>query len=120
MKQKIEGFHLDGEGHWVADLACGHKQHMRHQPPWQERPWVLTPEGRQTRLGVELDCKRCDEVHAAVAEATRAACLEAMTRAYEEGGLSGLCAEGRWDLAVDAVKSLKLPALAGTFSPDDN
>jgi hypothetical protein len=50
----------------------------------------------------------CDEAQAAVAEATRAACLEAMTRAYEEGGLSGLCAEGRWELAVDAVKSLNL------------
>jgi hypothetical protein len=56
----------------------------------------------------KIDCKRCDEVQAAIAEATRAACLEAMTRAYEEGGLSGLCAEGRWELAVDAVKSLNL------------
>ena len=109
MNQKIEGFHLDGEDHWVADLACGHKQHVRHQPPWMNRPWVLTPEGRQTRLGVELDCKRCDEAQVAVAEATRAACLEAMTKAYEEGGLNGLCAEGRWALAVDAVKSLSLP-----------
>jgi len=48
------------------------------------------------------------EVQTAVAEATRAACLEAMMKAYEEGGLSGLCAEGRWELAVDAVKSLNL------------
>ena len=47
MKQKIQGFHVDGEGHWVADLACGHQQHVRHEPPWMERPWVLTPEGRQ-------------------------------------------------------------------------
>jgi hypothetical protein len=44
VKQKIEGFQLDGEGHWVADLTCGHTQHMRHQPPWMERPWGLTPE----------------------------------------------------------------------------
>jgi hypothetical protein len=56
---------------------------------------------------IELDGKR-DESQAAVAEATRAACLEAMISAYEEGGLSGLCAEGRWELAVDAVKSLNL------------
>ncbi len=64
----------------------------------------------------ELDCKQYDESQAAVAEATRAACLEAMIRAYEEGGLSGLCAEGRWELAVDAVKSLNLTA-ALTASP---
>jgi hypothetical protein len=25
------------------------------------REWVLTPEGRESRAGVELDCKRCDE-----------------------------------------------------------
>jgi hypothetical protein len=114
VEQKIEGFHLDGEGHWVADLACGHAQHVRHQPPWMDRPWVLTPEDRQRHLGVELDCKRCDEVRTAVAEATRAACLEAMTRAHEEGGLSGLCADGRWELAVDAVKSLNLTQALAT------
>jgi len=34
---------------------------------------------------IELDGKR-DGIQAAVAEATRAACLEAMIRAYEEGG----------------------------------
>ncbi len=103
MKQKITGFHLDLEGHWVADLACGHRQHMRHDPPWMERPWVLTEEGRRSRLGVELDCNRCDEAGRAVAEAVREALRTAAQRAYEEGGLSGLCAEGRWELALDAL-----------------
>jgi hypothetical protein len=59
MPQAIVGFHQDENGHWVADLECGHGQHVRHDPPWQLRPWVLTAEGRQTRLGVELLCKRC-------------------------------------------------------------
>ena len=44
----------------MADLACGHGQHVRHDPPWQVREWVTTPEGRASRLGMELDCKRCD------------------------------------------------------------
>jgi hypothetical protein len=61
MKHPIIGYHRDDEGHWVAELACGHNQHVRHQPPWTERPWVTTPEGRQGRLGMELDCKLCDE-----------------------------------------------------------
>ncbi|HXG22493.1 MAG TPA: DUF3565 domain-containing protein [Methylomirabilota bacterium] len=61
MKQKIIGFHQDEVGDWVADLACGHTQHVRHNPPWQERPWVTTPEGQQSRIGVELDCKKCEE-----------------------------------------------------------
>ena len=60
MKQPIVGYHLDEEGHWVAELACGHGQHVRHDPPWQRRPWVVTPEGRQRFLGVTLDCVRCD------------------------------------------------------------
>jgi hypothetical protein len=61
MNQKIIAFHQDEESHWVADLACGHTQHVRHDPPWSERPWVLTPEGRQARLGIELNCLKCDE-----------------------------------------------------------
>ena len=61
MKRKIVDFHQDEEGHWVADLECGHGQHVRHNPPWLTRPWVITAEGRQSRLGVILDCKKCDE-----------------------------------------------------------
>lgn len=61
LKRRITGFHRDDEEHWVAELECGHRQHVRHHPPLITRPWVLTPEGRQTRIGAELDCKRCDE-----------------------------------------------------------
>jgi hypothetical protein len=61
VKRKIVDFHQDEEGHWVADLECGHGQHVRHNPPWLTRPWVITPEGRQSRLGVILECKKCDE-----------------------------------------------------------
>jgi hypothetical protein len=43
----------------VADLECGHRQHLRHDPPWQLRPWVLTAEGRARYLGVELPCASC-------------------------------------------------------------
>jgi len=61
MNRRIVGFHQDDKGDWVADLECAHTQHVRHQPPFQMRPWVVTPEGRQSRIGVELDCKKCDE-----------------------------------------------------------
>ena len=63
MKRRITGFHQDEEQHWVADLVCGHTQHVRHDPPWQVRPWVTTPEGREGRLGTALDCRRCREEH---------------------------------------------------------
>ena len=53
------------EGHWRALLDCGHPQHVRHDPPLVTRAWVLTEEGRASRLGLELDCKRCDEERAA-------------------------------------------------------
>lgn len=61
MQQAIIGFHTDEENHWVAELACGHNQHTRHNPPWIERPWVITVEGRQSMLGHLLNCKKCDE-----------------------------------------------------------
>jgi hypothetical protein len=57
---RIAGFHRDAEGDWVAELACGHSQHMRHRPPWQERPWVLSEQGRAEKLGSAIDCPLCD------------------------------------------------------------
>ena len=60
MTSSIVGFHADAEGHWVAELACGHNQHMRHDPPWQNRPWVLTVEGRRQFVGTEIRCTQCE------------------------------------------------------------
>lgn len=60
MKQAIIGFHRDENGHWVARLACGHNQHVRHNPPWQNRPWVTTEAGRARHLGRSLNCKKCE------------------------------------------------------------
>jgi Protein of unknown function (DUF3565) len=61
MHQSIIGFHQDEYGDWVADLACGHGQHVRHQPPFVSRPWVLTQRGREQHLGCTLNCKQCEE-----------------------------------------------------------
>lgn len=60
MKQAIVDYHLDTEKHWVAELDCGHFQHVRHQPPWTNRPWVITDAGRKSMLGFQLNCKKCD------------------------------------------------------------
>jgi tellurite methyltransferase len=61
LKRAIVGYHLDDAGDWVAELECGHGQHVRHDPPWQVRAWVVTPEGRESFLGFELECRLCDE-----------------------------------------------------------
>jgi hypothetical protein len=60
MKQPITGYHKDEEDHWVAELACGHNQHVRHNPPLVSRPWVESESGRTSMLGHELNCKKCD------------------------------------------------------------
>jgi len=62
MKKRIVGFPLDEEQHWFAELECGHTLHVRHNPPWTNRPWVITLKGRDTALGQELNCKKCDIV----------------------------------------------------------
>lgn len=59
-KQAITGYHKDEENHWVAQLQCGHNQHVRHDPPLVERLWVLTKEGRDSFLGHDLNCVKCD------------------------------------------------------------
>ena len=62
MKRSIIDFHCDDAGDWVAVLDCGHGQHVRHRPPFFNRPWTTTPSGREAMLGAELDCLRCDRM----------------------------------------------------------
>ncbi len=106
MLQKIIGYHMDAENHWVADLICGHKQHVRHDPPFFDRPWVLTEEGRQSRLGTELNCKLCAESAEAVFYMVQRAAVSTAMEAMEEAGTSGLCREGMEELVLDRLKSL--------------
>ncbi|MDQ7075492.1 MAG: DUF3565 domain-containing protein [Gammaproteobacteria bacterium] len=65
MQQKIIGYHQDELGDWVAELACHHGQHVRHKPPFVNRPWVVTVAGRKKRLNRVLNCVRCDRGEAA-------------------------------------------------------
>jgi tellurite methyltransferase len=60
MQRIMVGFHPDELGDWVAELDCLHTQHVRHDPPWQERLWVRTELGRRSRLGLRIDCPLCD------------------------------------------------------------
>lgn len=59
-EQSIIAFEQDEESHWVARLSCGHTQHVRHNPPLESRPWVVTEAGRQEKLGLLLDCLFCN------------------------------------------------------------
>jgi hypothetical protein len=45
----------------------------------------------------------------------RDACLEAVLQAYEDAGVQGLCAEGRWEVAVGALRTLDLAPLLREF-----
>jgi len=60
VERSITGYHQDDAGDWVAELACGHNQHVRHRPPFQLRAWVLDPDGRLGRLRTPLNCPLCD------------------------------------------------------------
>lgn len=56
----IISFHLDPAGDPIATLECGHTQHVRHDPPWQSRPWAATPAARAAAIGTRrVECKLC-------------------------------------------------------------
>lgn len=56
----MTGFHRDDVGDWVAELECGHNQHVRHRPPFQMRAWALDDAQRRARIGAPLECPLCD------------------------------------------------------------
>jgi hypothetical protein len=61
VQRRIVGFHEDARGEWVAELECGHERHVRHRPPFEQRPWVLDAERRRARLGSSIDCGLCEQ-----------------------------------------------------------
>jgi hypothetical protein len=61
VERAITSFEQDDAGDWMAILACGHRQHVRHRPPWRERGWVLVAEERDERVGTPLECRACDD-----------------------------------------------------------
>jgi Protein of unknown function (DUF3565) len=81
MEKKILGFHQDAEGDWVAELECGHQQHVRHDPPWQVRPWVLEETSRRQHIDTTLQCRLCDDA-----------------QAYVDARLQGLCHDGAGEI----------------------
>ena len=50
-----------------------------------------------------------------LAKRIRETCIEAALQAYEDAGMQGLCAEGRWETAVSALKTLDLAPLLREF-----
>ena len=61
MQRAVVSFYQDEEGHWAVRLECGHGQHVRHDPPWTVREWVMSEAGRAARIGMLMECKRCDQ-----------------------------------------------------------
>ena len=45
------------------------------------------------------------DIRREIAEATQRALVAVALQAYEEAGLSGLCGEGRWEVALGAIRS---------------
>jgi hypothetical protein len=52
-----------------------------------------------------------------LAERVRDLCRETAVRAYEEAATAGLCHEGAWEAAMDAVRALDLEGLLSSRRP---
>jgi tellurite resistance-related uncharacterized protein len=118
VKRTITGFRQDEEGDWIAELSCGHRQHVRHRPPFESRAWVQSEAGRADRIDGSLECPLC-------ARAELPEDLRWVRRSVEwsehtvPGGLlrSHRLAEGTWGLL--GVLSGRLGFRAATDPPID-
>jgi tellurite resistance-related uncharacterized protein len=97
VRRTIDGFHQDADGEWVAELSCLHGQHVRHDPPFQLREWVLTASGRRAQVGTSIDCPPC-----ARAELPDGLALARTAGPFDETSLPArlrrdhVVADGRW------------------------
>ena len=85
-----------------------------------------TPQGRTTHPPRDqgrcpLTCRTCqrhaagepdrDERALRIATAVKFECLRAAVESYDDARIRGLCQEGAWDLAMDALKSIDIEAV---------
>jgi tellurite methyltransferase len=124
----ITGFRQDEVGDWVAELSCLHGQHMRHRPPFQDRPWVSSAAGRAGRIGTDVDCALCDRAELPVGlvvvrtlgpfdEATIPAALRRVHRT--PGGTWGLLQvlAGSLELRIDTAPPIERRLAGGDSQP---
>jgi phosphopantothenate synthetase len=55
-----------------------------------------------------------------LAESIRRALIEAGEAAYEDAGIQGLCAEGRWEAAVAAMRTVDVAEVARRAAAADD
>lgn len=55
-----------------------------------------------------------------IAERVRTACIRTALEGYEAAAISGLCKDGAWEAAVDAMRMLDVAALAAEAEDDDD
>ena len=97
-------FEQDEVGDWVAWLECGHRQHVRHQPPWQER--CLGPHAprgaRDAGPAHRSQCRACAEEGNVDTAGGDPAC-------WAHAGLPGLRRPGRAPSRVSGQAVLSAP-----------
>lgn len=58
------------------------------------------------------------ELELRLMEIVRAECAAAAARAHDDAGMRGLCAEGRWECALEAIRTLPLEPIANAMERD--
>jgi hypothetical protein len=67
---------------------------------------MLSPVDQNRRMALAMP--DCSPNAARDPETVRVALIEAALAAYDDAGLSGLCAAGRWEAAIGAMRTLDL------------
>ena len=58
------------------------------------------------------------ERYVQIAETIRAACIKAALAGYEDAGMHGLCHEGAWECAIDAMRALDVKVLLAQWTEE--
>ena len=54
-----------------------------------------------------------------IAQAVRTACVRAALDGYEQAQIAGLCQEGAWECAVDAIRTLDIKTILQQVATED-
>ena len=108
MTRKIVDHLQDRNGNWKRILDCGHLKSLKPNTEVSEKLSSQTSSFLNREIGNDIDCTSCEKLGLEVSNLILKNIELVLKEAWEEGGIAGLCSEGRFDLVVDYLNTIDI------------
>lgn len=98
----------DKNGNWRRILDCGHLISLKPNNEISDKLNSQTASFLSQEVGSNTNCTSCETLSLEISNLILKNIELVLKEAWEEGGIAGLCPEGRFDLVVDYLNTMDI------------